>query len=416
MGGSIPGGHRGNKEKEMKVLVINAGSSSLKYQFFESSTGTVLAKGSAERIGLDDSTIAHCRNNEDKVTLDIDLPDHKEAMEQVLALLTSQKHGVIHSMMEIDAVGHRVVHGGEKFSGSAIITPSVKAAIRVCFPLAPLHNPPNMTGIEACEAAMPGVPQVAVFDTAFHQTMKPEAYMYALPYEIYDEYRVRRYGFHGTSHRYVAERAAAMIGKPLEELRIVTCHLGNGSSITAVNKGKCIDTSMGLTPLAGVCMGTRCGDIDPAIVTFLMEKEGLDMKGIDSLMNKKSGVLGVSGVSSDFRDLEAAADNGNERARLAMDMFTYQCKKYIGAYTAAMGGIDAVVFTAGIGENNWKIRRDIVSDLDYLGIKLDQSKNEGLRGIEMDLSAPGSTAKVLIIPTNEELAIAKETERLTSHR
>ena len=399
----------------MKVLVINAGSSSLKYQFFESSTATVLAKGSAERIGLDDSTIVHCRDGEDKVTIDVDLPDHKEAMEQVLALLTSQKHGVIHSMMEIDAVGHRVVHGGEKFSGSAIITPSVKSAIRVCFPLAPLHNPPNMTGIEACEAAMPGVPQVAVFDTAFHQSMKPKAYMYALPYELYEEFRVRRYGFHGTSHRYVAERAAEMLGKPLEELRIVTCHLGNGSSIAAVKNGQCVDTSMGLTPLAGVCMGTRCGDIDPAIVTFLMEKEGLDMKGIDALMNKKSGVLGVSGISSDFRDLEEAAGNGNERARLAMDMFTYQCKKYIGAYAAAMGGIDAVVFTAGVGENNSNIRRDIVEGLDYMGIRIDLEKNEGLRGIEKDLSAEGSTGRVLIIPTNEELAIARETERLTSN-
>jgi acetate kinase len=396
----------------MKVLVVNAGSSSLKYQFFESSTGSVLAKGSAERIGLDDSSIVHCRGDEEKASLDIDLPDHKEATEQVLALLTSPEYGVIHSMMEIDAVGHRVVHGGEKFSSSALITPSVKAAIRVCFPLAPLHNPPNMTGIEACEAAMPGVPQVAVFDTAFHQTMKPKAYMYALPYEMYEEYRVRRYGFHGTSHRYVAERAADMLGRPLEELRLVTCHLGNGSSITAVNRGRCMDTSMGLTPLAGICMGTRCGDVDPAIVTFLMEKEGLDTRGIDNLMNKKSGVLGVSGVSSDFRDLEDASAAGNDRARLAMDMFTYQCKKFIGAYAAAMGGIDAVVFTAGIGENNDNIRRDSVKGLEFMGIKLDENKNRGVRGIEKDLSADDATVKVLVIPTNEELAIARETERL----
>lgn len=398
----------------MKVLVINAGSSSLKYQFFESETGEVLAKGSAERIGLDDSSIIHVRNHEDKVSIDVDLPDHKEAMEQVLAMLTGSKYGVIHSMMEIDAVGHRVVHGGEKFSGSALITPSVKAAIRVCIPLAPLHNPPNLMGIEACEAAMPGVPQVAVFDTAFHQTMRPKAYMYALPYELYEEYRIRRYGFHGTSHRYVAERAAEMLGRPLEELRIVTCHLGNGSSIAAVQYGKCIDTSMGLTPLAGICMGTRCGDIDPAIVTFLMEKEGLDMKGINNIMNKKSGVLGVSGVSSDFRDLEDAASNGNDRARLAMDMFCYQCRKYIGAYAAAMGGIDAVVFTAGIGENNWNIRRDSVAGLEYMGIRIDEAKNDGLRGIQTDLSAPGSTARVLLIPTNEELAIARETEKIVS--
>lgn len=396
----------------MKVLVVNAGSSSLKYQFFESSTSSVLAKGSAERIGLDDSSIVHCRGDEEKISIDKVLPDHKEAMEQVLALLTSSEHGVIHSMMEIDAVGHRVVHGGEKFSSSALITPAVKAAIRVCYPLAPLHNPPNMTGIEACEAAMPGVPQVAVFDTAFHQTMKPKAYMYALPYEMYEEYRVRRYGFHGTSHRYVAERAADMLGRPLEELRLVTCHLGNGSSIAAVNRGRCMDTSMGLTPLAGICMGTRCGDVDPAIVTFLMEKEGLDNKGIDNLMNKKSGVLGVSGVSSDFRDLEDAAAAGNDRARLAMDMFTYQCKKFIGAYAAAMGGIDAVVFTAGIGENNDKIRSDSVKGLEFVGIKLDDKKNRGIRGIEKDVSSDDATVKVLVIPTNEELAIARETERL----
>ncbi|NLW88483.1 MAG: acetate kinase [Clostridiaceae bacterium] len=398
----------------MKVLVINAGSSSLKYQFFESDTGEVLAKGGAERIALDDSTITHTRLGEEKISIDVDLPDHKEAMEQVLAMLTDPEHGVIHSMMEIDAVGHRVVHGGEKFSGSALITPSVKAAIRVCIPLAPLHNPPNLTGIEACEAAMPGVPQVAVFDTAFHQTMKPKAYMYALPYALYEEFRIRRYGFHGTSHRYVAERAAEMLGRPLEELKIVTCHLGNGSSIAAVKNGKCMDTSMGLTPLAGICMGTRCGDIDPAIVTFLMEKEGLDMKGIDALMNKKSGVLGVSGVSSDFRDLEDAAAHGNDRARLAMDIFCYQCRKYIGAYAAAMGGVDAVVFTAGIGENNSNVRRDSIRGLEFLGLAIDDSANDGLRGVAMDLSAPGSTAKVLIIPTNEELAIARETQKIVS--
>jgi len=394
----------------MKVLVINAGSSSLKYQFFESETGAVLAKGGAERIGLDDSIITHTRNGDDKVVIETDLPDHKEAMEQVLSLLTSPNYGVIQSMMEIDAVGHRVVHGGEKFSASALITPSVKAAIRVCYDLAPLHNPPNMTGIEACEAAMPGVPQVAVFDTAFHQTMPAPAYMYALPYEMYEEYRVRRYGFHGTSHRFVAQRCSEIMGKPLEELKIITCHLGNGSSIAAVDHGECVDTSMGLTPLAGVCMGTRCGDIDPAIVTFLMQREGLDNKGIDSLMNKKSGVLGVSGVSSDFRDLEEAAGNGNKRARLALDMFVYHCKKYVGAYAAAMGGVDALVFTAGIGENNYIVREGIASGLGYMGIQLDEQKNHGVRGVEKDLSVDGSTAKVFVIPTNEELAIARETE------
>jgi acetate kinase len=400
----------------MKVLVINAGSSSIKYQFFESETGEVLAKGGAERIGLDNALIVHSRYDEDKVKLEEDLPNHKEAVEKVLEILTSSDLGVINSMMEIDAVGHRVVHGGEKFSCSVIITPAVKAAIRVCSALAPLHNPANLIGIEACEAAMPGVPQVAVFDTAFHQTMPPKAYMYALPYEIYDEYRFRRYGFHGTSHRFVAERAAKMIGKPIEELRIVTCHLGNGSSIAAIKNGKSIDTSMGLTPLAGVCMGTRCGDIDPAIVTMLMEKEGLDMKGVDNLMNKKSGVAGISGVSSDFRDLYAASREGNERAQLALDMFIYQCKKFVGAYTAVMGGIDAIVFTAGIGENTPEMRESIVEGLSYLGLNIDPSKNDGLRGKEADISADGSTAKVLVIPTNEELAIARETDRLVNRR
>ncbi len=399
----------------MKVLVINAGSSSLKYQFLESETGEVLAKGGAERIGLDNACIIHARFDEEKVRIDEDLPNHKDAVEKVLEILTSSEHGVIHSMMEIDAVGHRVVHGGEKFSSSVIITPSVKSAIRVCSSLAPLHNPANMIGIEACEAAMPGVPQVAVFDTAFHQTMPPEAYMYALPYEIYEEYRIRRYGFHGTSHRYVAERAAAMLGKPLEELKIVTCHLGNGSSIAAVKNGMSIDTSMGLTPLAGICMGTRCGDIDPAIVTILMEKEGLDMKGVDSLMNKKSGVHGVSGVSSDFRDLYKASREGYERATMALDMFIYQCKKFIGAYAAAMNGLDAVVFTAGIGENTPELRESVSEGLSYLGLHLDPKKNDGLRGKEADVSAEGSVVRVLVIPTNEELAIARETDRLARH-
>ena len=397
----------------MKVLVINAGSSSLKYQFFESETGTVLAKGGAERIGLDNACIIHTKGTQDKVTIDEDIPNHKDAVDKVLEILTSPDMGVISSMMEIDAVGHRVVHGGEKFASSVIITPSVKAAIRVCAALAPLHNPANMTGIEACESAMPGVPQVAVFDTAFHQTMPASSFMYALPYEMYEEYRVRRYGFHGTSHGYVAMRAAAMLGKPIEELKIITCHLGNGSSIAAVKNGLCLDTSMGLTPLAGICMGTRCGDIDPAIVTFLMEKEGLDMKGIDNMMNKKSGVMGISGVSSDFRDLYSAAEAGNKRARLALDMFIYQCKKYIGAYAAAMGGVDAVVFTAGIGENTFQIREGAVEGLGFMGIEIDKEKNNASRGVEVNISGAGSKVQVLVIPTNEELAIAHETEKLT---
>lgn len=396
----------------MKILVINAGSSSLKYQFIETETKAVLAKGGAERIGLDNALIVHAKGKEDKVTIEVDLPDHKTAVAKVLEIMTSKDLGVIADLSEIDAVGHRVVHGGEKFSHSVIITPAVKTAIRVCSDLAPLHNPANMTGIDACEAAMPGVPQVAVFDTAFHQTMPSEAYMYALPYEVYEEYGIRRYGFHGTSHAFVANRAAEMLGRPIEDLKIITCHLGNGSSIAAVKNGKSVDTSMGLTPLAGICMGTRCGDIDPAIVTFLMNKEGLDMKGIDNLMNKKSGVAGVSGVSSDFRDLYAAAESGNKKARLALDMFIYQCKKFIGAYAAAMGGVDAIVFTAGIGENTPQIREDAVKGLEYMGVKVDPAKNAGLRGVEANISADGAKVQVLTIPTNEELAIARDTSKL----
>ncbi len=396
----------------MKILVINAGSSSLKYQFIDTETKEVLAKGGAERIGLDNALIVHTKGKEDKVTIEVDLPEHKTTIAKVLEIMTSKDHGVIADLSEIDAVGHRVVHGGEKFAHSVIITPAVKTAIRVCSDLAPLHNPANMTGIEACEAAMPGVPQVAVFDTAFHQTMPSEAYMYALPYDVYEEYGIRRYGFHGTSHAFVANRAAEMLGKPIEDLKIITCHLGNGSSIAAVKNGKSVDTSMGLTPLAGICMGTRCGDIDPAIVTFLMNKEGLDMKGIDNLMNKKSGVAGISGVSSDFRDLYAAAESGNKRARLALDMFIYQCKKFIGAYAAAMGGVDAIVFTAGIGENTPQIREDAVRGLEYMGVKLDSGKNKGLRGVEANISADDSKVQILTIPTNEELAIARDTSKL----
>ncbi|HPE38300.1 MAG TPA: acetate kinase [Bacillota bacterium] len=395
----------------MKVLVINAGSSSLKYQLIETQNGDVLAKGGAERIGLDDALIVHGKKGADKVTISIDLPDHKAATEAFLGLLVDMEHGVISSMDEIDAVGHRVVHGGEKFASSALINDSVKTAIRECFPLAPLHNPANMIGIEACEAAMPNVPQVAVFDTAFHQTMEPKAFMYALPYEVYENHRVRRYGFHGTSHSFVSKRAAKILNKPYESLRIITCHLGNGSSISAVNCGKCMDTSMGLTPLAGICMGTRCGDIDPAIVTFLMEKEGLDMKGIDNLMNKKSGVAGISGVSSDFRDLQAAAEAGNKRARLALDMFIYQCRKFIGSYAAAMGGVDAIVFTAGIGENTDYIRKGACEGLDFMGISIDDVKNNGNRS-EAIISKDDAKVKVLVVPTNEELAIAMETESL----
>ncbi|MDD4327146.1 MAG: acetate kinase [Eubacteriales bacterium] len=399
----------------MKVLVINAGSSSLKYQLLKTKSGEVLAKGNADRIGLDNSFIKHSRNGEEIKVIPVVLADHTDAIKAVIKVLTDKGTGVIKSLKEIEAVGHRVVHGGEKFSTSVLITPEIKVAIKACIPLAPLHNPPNITGIEACEAAMPNIPQVAVFDTAFHQTMPPKAFMYALPYEVYEEHKVRRYGFHGTSHAYVAKRAAELLGKPFVSLKLVTCHLGNGSSIAAVKHGECIDTSMGLTPLAGVCMGTRCGDIDPAIVTFLMQKEGLDAKGIDNLMNKKSGVAGISGVSSDFRDLEDASEKGNERAELALQMFEYQCKKFIGAYAAAMGGLDAVVFTAGIGENVHRVRANIIAGLEFLGMKLDTEKNKA-RGVEAVISTDDSNTTILMIPTNEELAIAMATEAICSKK
>ena len=395
----------------MKVLVINCGSSSLKYQLIDMANESVLAKGLCDRIGIEGSFLKQNRGSEDAVVINKELKNHKDAIGAVIAALTDDKIGVIKNMSEISAVGHRIVHGGDKFNSSVILNEEVMKAVRACIDVAPLHNPPNIIGIEACQAIMPSVPMVGVFDTAFHATMPDYAYMYALPYELYEKYGIRRYGFHGTSHKYVAERAAAMLGKPLNELKIITCHLGNGSSISAVNKGKCVDTSMGYTPLAGVPMGTRCGDIDPEIVTTIMNKEGLDTKGVSALMNKKSGVLGISGVSSDFRDLGDAADNGNKRAQLALDMFYYAVKKYIGEYMAVMNGADAIVFTAGVGENNASGREQVLADMDFFGIKIDKEKNK-VRGKEIDVSAEGATIKTLVIPTNEELAIAKETVKL----
>ena len=396
----------------MKVLVINAGSSSLKYQLIDMDTVTVLAKGLCERIGIDGSNLQH-KNLVKGISEKVESPmkNHADGIKLVIEALTDSEYGVIASMDEIGAVGHRVVHGGEYFADSFIIDGKVKEALEMCTPLAPLHNPPNITGIEACEKLMPGVPQVAVFDTAFHQTVPQKAYMYAIPYELYEKYKIRKYGFHGTSHKYVAQEAAKMLGKAAEELKIVTCHLGNGSSISAVDGGKCVDTSMGFTPLDGVVRGTRTGAMDPAVVTFLMENEHLDVKGVDNLMNKKSGVFGVSGISSDFRDLSAAADDGNERAQLALDMFTYSVKKRIGAGTAAMGGVDAVVFTAGVGENDSATRAAIVEGLEYMGIKIDPEKNK-VRGEACDISAADATVKTLVIPTNEELMIALDTVRL----
>ncbi len=397
----------------MKILVINAGSSSLKYQLIDMDNEAVLAKGLCERIGIDGSKLNHTPEGGEKVVIEQPMRDHSDAISMVLAALTDANHGVISSMDEISAVGHRVVHGGETFNKSVIIDADVKAAVEECIPLAPLHNPANLIGIAACEAAMPNVPQVAVFDTAFHQTMPQAAYMYALPYELYKKYKIRRYGFHGTSHKYVSQEAAKMLGKNPEDLKIITCHLGNGSSITAVDGGKSVDTSMGFTPLAGVCMGTRSGDIDPAIVKFIAEQEGADLDTVDKILNKESGVYGISGNSSDFRDLEAAAKEGCEKSQLALDMFAYSVKKYVGTYMAALGDVDAVVFTAGIGENTVMMRKEILGGMSAFGIEIDDSKNEkAIRGAQMDISVDGSKVRILVIPTNEELMIAKETLEL----
>jgi acetate kinase len=397
----------------MNVLVINAGSSSLKYQLMDPDTGVVLAKGLCERIGLD-GKFTYKPQIEGKETLkavDVAMPTHSEAIAAVLGALADAKNGVIGSMQEIQAVGHRVVHGGEAFNKSVVITEEVMKAVEDCIPLAPLHNPANITGIRACEKAMPGVPMAAVFDTAFHQTMPAKAFTYALPYDYYKTDKVRRYGFHGTSHMYVAARAAEMLDKPAGELKIITCHLGNGSSVTAVDGGKSVDTSMGFTPIAGLPMGTRVGDIDAGILQYLMNKYKLGIDEMLDILNKKSGVMGVSGVSSDFRDLEEAEEKGNEQAALAIDMFNYGVKKLIGAYAVAMGGVDAIVFTAGVGENSAEQRLEIASDLEFMGVKMDAEANK-CRGKEQVISAADSRVKVLLIPTDEELMIARDTAAL----
>ena len=392
----------------MNVLVINAGSSSLKYQLLNPETEQVLAKGLCERIGIDGKFTYKPEGKKVVKGADVAMPTHSEAIKAVLDALVDAENGVIGSMAEIDAVGHRVVHGGEKFSESVLITDEVMAGIEECNDLAPLHNPANIIGIKACQELMPNTPMVAVFDTAFHQTMPEVAYTYAIPHEYYENDKVRRYGFHGTSHKYVAGRAAAMLGKPAEELKLVSCHLGNGSSVTAVDCGKSIDTSMGFTPIAGLPMGTRCGDIDAGIMEYLMKKYDMGIAEMMNILNKKSGVQGISGVSSDFRDLEAARDEGNHRAELALASFHYAVKKLIGSYAAAMGGVDAVIFTAGVGENGAGDRAAITSGLEFMGIKLDAEKNK-VRGEEIDISAEGATVRTLIIPTNEELMIAKDT-------
>ncbi len=392
----------------MKVLVVNCGSSSLKYQLIDMSDESVMAKGLVERIGIEGSILTHESAGKDKKVIEEPMKDHKKALELVLEAVVNKEYGAIESMNEIEAVGHRVVHAGEKFSDSVIINDDVIAALEECIELAPLHNPPNLIGIRACMELMPGTRMVGVFDTAFHQTMPPSSYIYAIPYEYYEKYGVRKYGFHGTSHKYVAQRTASILGKELDSLKIITCHLGNGASITAIENGKSVDTSMGFTPLEGLVMGTRCGDLDPAIITFIMEKENLSIDDINNLLNKKSGVLGISGISSDFRDLESAAKEGNQRAQLALDKFNVRVKKYIAACAAVMGGVDAIVFTAGLGENSIGARELICSDFEFMGVELDKEKNN-VRGKETVISKDSSKVKVLVVPTNEELMIARDT-------
>lgn len=392
----------------MKILVINCGSSSLKYQLLDMSDQNPIAKGLVERIGLPGSVLTHRPADGEKEIITAEIPNHSVAIRLVLDSLVNPEYGVVKSLEEIGAVGHRVVHGGEKFSSSVLINDEVMEAIEDCIELAPLHNPPNIAGIKACQDLMPGVPHVAVFDTAFHQTMPPHAYLYGLPYELYEKYKIRKYGFHGTSHKYVSQRAAKILNRPLEGLRLISCHLGNGSSITAIKDGKSIETSMGFTPLEGLMMGTRSGDLDPAVVSFIQQKENLSSEEVNDFLNKKCGVLGLSGVSSDFRDIEQARDQGNYRAGLALDVFAHDVKKYIGSYAAALGGADAIIFTAGLGENSPEMRASVTEGLEYLGVKVDSELNN-VRGKEVDVSAPEATCRVLVIPTNEELMIALDT-------
>ena len=395
----------------MNVLVINCGSSSLKYQVINSDTEQVLAKGLCERIGIDGRLVYTPAGGEKEIS-NLDMPTHKQAIQYVIDALTNEKTGVIKSLDEIGAVGHRLVHGGEKFACSTLITEDVIKAVEECSDLAPLHNPANLIGVRACQELMPNTPMAGVFDTAVHQTMPLEAYMYGIPYEYYEKYKIRKYGFHGTSHSFVSKRTAELLGKPIEDLKIIVCHLGNGSSVCAVNGGKSVDTSMGLSPLEGLIMGTRSGDIDPSVMEFICKKENMDINGIMDVLNKKSGVQGLSGVSSDFRDLQAGAADGNKRCEMAVDVFCYRVLKYIGAYVAAMNGVDAIAFTAGLGENDEIVRRKIVSRLGYLGITLDEEANENGRGKEITISTPDSKVPVWIVPTNEELAIARETVAL----
>ncbi len=393
------------------VLVLNCGSSSVKYQVLDMSNESTLAKGIVERVGTDEARITHDKTGSPRFRTTKPVATHKIAVAEVLALLTDPEMGVIENVNDIVAVGHRVVHAGERFSGSVMINAETKQALKDCIDLAPLHNPANITGILAAEEAMPGIPQAGTFDTAFHQTMPPHAFMYGLPYDLYKKYGLRRYGFHGTSHYWVSKRAAELLGRPIEQTKIITCHLGNGASMTAVMGGKSVDTSMGFTPLEGLVMGTRCGDIDPAIVTFLMRKEGLTADQVEDLLQKESGVRGLAKMSHDMRDVEAAAEQGNKLAQLTLDVYNYKIIKYIGAYAAAMNGVDAIVFTAGVGENSPYVREQVCKSLTYLGVDFDYKANEGLKGKERELTRPGSKVKVYTIPTNEELVIAQDALR-----
>lgn len=398
----------------MKVLVLNCGSSSLKYKLLDMANQEELAQGAVEKIGLEGSFLKFTKPNGEKIVLEHAMPEHQAAIEFVLDVLASPEHGAVKSLDEIDAVGHRVVHGGEKFSESVLITDEVMEKIVECIDVAPLHNPPNIAGIKAIEELIPGKPQVAVFDTAFHQSMPAEAYMYALPYEMYEKYGVRRYGFHGTSHRYVSQRACDFLGVNFKDQKIITCHIGNGASVTAIKDGKSIDTSMGFTPTEGLMMGTRSGDVDPGALAFIMEKEGLDAKGLSDLVNKKSGVLGISQNTSDMRPIEDGVKHGDPRSILTMKMYDYRIKKYVGAYAAAMGGVDIIVFTGGVGENQCPTREEVCKGLEFMGVEFDAEKNDGLRGKEAIISKPSSRVKVVVIPTDEESMIASDTQTIVS--
>lgn len=398
----------------MKIIVLNCGSSSIKYQLFNMPSAEVLAKGLVDKIGIPGSSITHKRNDGKKVEIQQDLPNHKAGISIVLDLLTNKEYGSVSNINEIEAVGHRVVHAGEKYSGSVRINETVIEALKECIDLAPLHNPPNLEGIYAASAILPNVLQVGVFDTAFHQTMPECAFQYGIPYEYYEKYKVRRYGFHGSSHKFVSARAAEMIGKPIEQLKIVTCHLGNGSSIAAVKNGKSVDTSMGMTPIEGLIMGTRVGNIDVGAVIYIGEKENMSLKDMNNFFNKKCGVLGISGLSSDMRNIETAANEGNARAQLSLDIYYYRVKQYVGSYAAAMGGLDAVVFTGGVGENDSVFREKVCENMEFLGIDFDKEINKGLRGKDTIISKPNSKVKVLLVTTDEELVIARDTFEISS--